>query len=329
MVIMALEEDTPMLETRFIPRLGGTVTRLGLGALPMGPLQRALSVEAGARVVRAAVEGGITFIDTATLYGTYEHLARGLQGWGGAVTLATKTHARADRALAEQHIETALKELNREVIDIMLCHCARHRFTEDEWGPTLEALLAARDRGLIRMVGLSTHSVAGVLDAVGHPEMDVVHPLINLQGMGIIDGGVDEMVAAIREAHRAGMFVYAMKSLAGGNFVPNREEALRFIFGIDEIDAAVVGMVTPQEVEWNLRFAAGRPIPEALARDTSLSSKRLSIVALACEGCGECVEHCENDALSIVDGKACVDYDRCILCGYCAPHCPRLAIRMV
>jgi predicted aldo/keto reductase-like oxidoreductase len=295
----------------------------------MGPLQRTLSVEEGARVVRAAVEGGITFIDTATLYGTYEHIARGLEGWRGPVTLATKTHAKADRALAEQHVETALKELGRDTIDIMLCHCARQRFTEDEWGPTIEALLAAREKGLVRMVGMSTHTVAGVLDAVRHPEMDVIHPLINLKGMGIIDGGVEEMLAAIREAHASGMFVYAMKSLAGGNFVPNREEALRFIFDTPEIDAAVVGMVTPREVEWNLRFAAGRPIPEDLARDTALSTKRLSIVALACEGCGGCVEHCENGALSVVEGKATVYHERCLLCGYCAPHCQRLAIRMV
>jgi aryl-alcohol dehydrogenase-like predicted oxidoreductase len=318
-----------MLQTRFVPQLNRTITRLGLGALPMGPLQRTLTVAEGARVVREAVEGGITFIDTATLYGTYEHIARGLEGWTGPVTLATKTHAKADRSLAEKHIETALRELRRDTIDIMLCHCARNRFSEDEWGPTLEALLAARNQGLIRMVGMSTHRVAGVLDAVGHPEMDVVHPLINIQGMGIIDGGVEDMLAAILAAHTRKMLVYAMKSLAGGNFVPNREAALRFIFATEEIDAVVVGMVTPLEVEWNLRFAAGRPIPADLDRETALSSKRLSIVALACEGCGECVEHCENGALSIVDGKATVDHARCILCGYCAPHCQRLAIRMV
>ena len=318
-----------MLETRYLPRLDRTITRLGLGALPMGPLQRTLSVAEGARVVRAAVEHGITFIDTATLYGTYEHIARGLKGWPGTVTLSTKTHAKTDRALAEKHLETALKELGRDCIDIMLCHCARQRFIEDEWGSTLEALLAARDKGLVRMVGMSTHTVAGVLDAVRHPEMDVIHPLINLKGMGIIDGGVEEMLAAIRQAHAAGMLVYAMKSLAGGNFVPNREEALSFIFGIKAIAAVAVGMVTPLEVEWNLRFAAGRPISAELARDTALSTKRLSIVALACEGCGECVEHCENQALSVVEGKATVDHERCILCGYCAPHCQRLAIRMV
>ncbi|MGB8991728.1 MAG: hypothetical protein WCD80_06700 [Desulfobaccales bacterium] len=45
-----------MLETRYLPKLDRTITRLGLGALPMGPLQRTLSVAAGARVVWAAVE---------------------------------------------------------------------------------------------------------------------------------------------------------------------------------------------------------------------------------------------------------------------------------
>ena len=40
--------------------------------------------------------------------------------------------------------------------------------------------------------------------------------------------------------------------------MPDREEALRFIFDTPEIDAVVVGMVTPLEVEWNVRFAAGR-----------------------------------------------------------------------
>jgi ferredoxin len=82
-------------------------------------------------------------------------------------------------------------------------------------------------------------------------------------------------------------------------------------------------------VDWNLRFASGQLIPDELAEATALSSKRLNIVALACEGCGECVEHCENGALSVVEGKATVDHERCILCGYCAPHCERLAIRMV
>jgi predicted aldo/keto reductase-like oxidoreductase len=245
------------------------------------------------------------------------------------VTIATKTNARQDRNEAQKHIELALHDLGLETIDIMLCHCARTPFTEELWGPTLDALLEAREKGLIRMVGLSSHSIQNVRDAAHNPEIDVIHPLINMKGMGIIDGTADDMLLAIREAHSAGKFIYAMKSLAGGNFVPDREKALRFVFDQNEIDAVAVGMVTPLEVEWNVRFASGLPISEELSVKTSLSSKRLDIVDVVCIGCGECVAHCENQAISLVDNKAKVNHERCILCGYCAPHCERLAIRFV
>ena len=238
-----------MLETRYIPKLGRSVTRLGLGALPMGPLQRKLTPHDGGEVVRAAVANGITFIDTATMYGTYEHIAQGLRGWNGTVTIATKTHAGKDRSMAREHVEKALKGLGRDRIDIMLCHCARSAFTEELWGPSLEALVSAREKGTIGMVGISTHSIQSVRDAARHPEIDVIHPLINIKGMGIIDGTTDQMLEAIGEAHAAGKFIYAMKSLAGGNFVPDREKAFRFVFDRKEIDAVMVGMVTPLEVE--------------------------------------------------------------------------------
>ncbi|HOS95548.1 MAG TPA: aldo/keto reductase [Armatimonadota bacterium] len=317
------------LETRYVPKLGRSVTRLGLGALPMGPLQRGLTVEEGARVVRAAVEGGVSFIDTATAYGTYEHVARGLFGWQGTVTVATKTHARADGAAAREHIEMARRELGRDVIDIMLCHCARSLLTREEWGPTLDALLEAKAKGRISLVGLSSHAVEGVRIAARHPDIDVVHPLINLTGMGIVDGTVDEMIAATAEAHDAGKFVYGMKALAGGNLVPRREEALQYAFGLDVLDTIAVGMVTPDEVEWNLRFAQSMAIPKELSERTAAHSKRLNILTFVCQGCGKCVDACENAALSVVEGKAVVDVEQCILCGYCAPHCPMFAIRMV
>ncbi len=318
-----------MLETRYIPKLGRSVTRLGLGALPMGPLQRTLSPQQGAEVVRSAVESGINFIDTATMYRTYEHIVRGLKGWKGIVTIATKTHAQKDRDIAEKHIAIALKELGRETIDIMLCHCARTPFTEELWGPTLDALVTARQKGLIGMVGISSHTIQSVRDAARHPEIDVIHPLINMKGMGIIDGTADEMLHVIQEAHSAGKFIYAMKSLAGGNFVSEREKAFQFIFDQSAIDAVAVGMVTPLEVEWNVRFASGLSISEELSQKTSLNTKRLNILEIVCIGCGECLAHCDNQALSLMDGKAKVDHELCILCGYCAPHCERLAIRFV
>lgn len=317
------------MQSQFVPQLGREVTRLGLGALPMGPLQKGISPAEGAAVIRRALESGVTFFDTATVYGTYEHLARGLEGWPAeSITVATKTHARDDRALAEQHIELALRALGREPIDIMLCHCARSAFTWETWGPTLEALLAAKERGWIRMVGLSSHSIEGVRVAAAMPEIEVIHPLINVAGLGITDGSASEMLAAIEKAHANGKLLYAMKALGGGNLVSRRREALEFVWNQPSIDILALGMVTPQEVDWNVRWALGQPIPEALEEATAVNTKRISILGFVCTGCGSCVEHCENDALHLVDGKAQVDHDRCILCGYCAPHCPLFAVRV-
>jgi len=48
-----------------------------------------------------------------------------------------------------------------------------------------------------------------------------------------------------------------------------------------------------------------------------------------CVGFGDCVGACKFDALSIVDGLATVDYDKCTGCGACSKACPRNLISMV
>jgi len=48
-----------------------------------------------------------------------------------------------------------------------------------------------------------------------------------------------------------------------------------------------------------------------------------------CVGFGDCVNACKFDALSIVDGLATVDYDKCTGCGACSKACPRNLISMV
>ena len=47
-----------------------------------------------------------------------------------------------------------------------------------------------------------------------------------------------------------------------------------------------------------------------------------------CVGCGECVEHCSQKALSLVDEKAVIDDQRCIGCGECILMCPNAAIEI-
>lgn len=48
-----------------------------------------------------------------------------------------------------------------------------------------------------------------------------------------------------------------------------------------------------------------------------------------CTGCGECLDTCSVEALSLIQGKAAIDVDTCLSCGACVQVCPAGAITTV
>ena len=187
---------------------------LVFGTLPLGPLQTGLTPVEGGRLLRHALERGVNLIDTAELYGTYSHIREALQGYRGEVFIATKTHA-DNAAEARRHVERALRELGVEQLDIVHLHGARLADPFVDRASVFEELLQLREEGKIRKLGLSSHYISAIRRAADHPEIDVVHPLINQDGMGILDGSAEEMAGAIAEGAEAGKGIYAMKALAG------------------------------------------------------------------------------------------------------------------
>lgn len=73
-----------------------------------------------------------------------------------------------------------------------------------------------RSEGKIAHLGLSTHYIGAVKKAAAHDDIEVIHPLINRPGLGILDGTAGQMATAIEDAALAGKGIYAMKALAGG-----------------------------------------------------------------------------------------------------------------
>ncbi len=45
-----------------------------------------------------------------------------------------------------------------------------------------------------------------------------------------------------------------------------------------------------------------------------------------CVGCGKCAKECPNSAISVVDKKAVIDYEKCTCCGTCAVVCSKRAV---
>lgn len=284
---------------------------------------------AGAQVIMRAFDLGVNFIDTSQFYRAYPPIAAALRQYSGRddVVIATKSYAYDTKGMAAA-LEEALRELDREWIDIFLLHEQESMLTIRGHWEAVEYLIKAKERGIVRAIGISTHRVEGVHAAALVPEMDVISPLINYEGIGIIDGTKEDMIEAMEFATACGKGIYAMKPYGGGHLLDTAPEALRFLMDLESVNSIAVGMKSISEVEMNVDLINGKNVPMALLQATRSIPRRLHIDDW-CTGCGTCVAKCPSKALSIENGQAKVDQSICVFCGYCGGHCPEFAIKVI
>jgi len=309
-------------------KTGIRVSELCFGILPLGPVQANISVEEGGELLLEAMQNGVTFFDTAQIYQTYAHLRRALDRYAGETVIASKSTA-ADYAGMEAAVQEALKELNRDYLDIFLLHAARveGNVLEQRSG-AWQCLLDYRRKGYLRAIGVSTHNVDVVKALTEEPEVDVIFPLINKAGLGLMGGTPNEMLEQVNRAAAAGKAVYSMKLLGGGVLMDDLLSALAFGRCQPAFSAHAVGMVRRKELLLNLRIFNGEPVdPAELAQIKQ--GKIWTIQGFLCVHCGRCVETCPSWALELGEDRIPrVDYGKCMLCGYCALACPEFAIRI-
>ncbi len=159
-----------------IRRLGGAggfdITVVGLGCNAFG---RRLDEETSRPVIHAALDAGITFFDTAEIYGdglSEEFIGRALEGRRDEVVLATKfglrkSHVRGkgsgSRANAMVAVDKSLKRLRTDHIDLYQFHMPDPSTPIAE---TLEALNDMVTAGKIRLFGCSNFSPAQMREAI-------------------------------------------------------------------------------------------------------------------------------------------------------------------
>jgi len=306
------------------------VTELCYGTLILGRLQADMKPEEGALAVRRALELGINFIDTAKGYRTYEHTRLGIEGFSDVV-IASKSPV-PDSADMLKDVEDCLKDLGREMIEIFHLHLVRTHDDMKNREGALDTLVRCREKGMIRSIGLTAHGPEGLLCALDYGEIDVVMPIMNKEGLGIIGGTHEEMLDATKKVYATGRGVYAMKPLGGGHLIRDIPGAIDYLRNLNLFHSISVGLKTPEEVEIMTGVFEGSP--EALERAYRMGKERadkkhLLVYEFLCEKCGECVDACAQGAMSIGEKSAVVDPDLCILCGYCAAACPKFAIRVI
>ena len=312
---------------RLLGNTGLRVSRLCFGSLTIGPLQAGLGLDEGASVIEAALDMGVNFIDTAELYRTYDYIRKAIKGRRDKVIISTKCYAYSAEG-AEESLKRALKELDTDYIDIFSLHEQESEHTLRGHREAMEYFIRAKEKGHIRNFGISTHAIAAVKASLTYKEIEVLHPIVNKRGLGIIDGNIAEMLKAVSAAASAGKGIFSMKPLGGGNLLSDSRECFDFVLSNDSLHSIAVGMQSIEEVMNNVMLFEGRPVPEEIS-DKLRNRKRKLHIDSWCTGCGSCSRKCAQKAITIRDGKAIADPEKCVLCGYCSASCPDFCIKVI
>lgn len=310
--------------------LGNTgieVSRLCFGSLTMTPYQANLSIKDGSELIKYAYRKGINFLDTAEIYDNYQYIREALKEIDRReYVIATKCYAYT-YDMAKESLKLALSELKTDYIDIFMLHEQESIHTIRGHWEAIEYFKEAKKKGKIRAIGISTHRIDGVLGATKVDDIEIIHPIVNMQGIGIQDGSIDDMLKAIKKAYDVGKGIYAMKPLGGGHLIKRAEEALNFVRDISYIHSIAIGMQSKDEIDYNISLMESGFASETLMNKIGKKNRRL-IVADYCIGCGRCVSTCKHNGIKLVNGKA-VPNGNCILCSYCARKCPEFCIKVI
>jgi 1-deoxyxylulose-5-phosphate synthase len=223
--------------------------------------------EAFDRLVRHSIDQGVCFMDMADLYGSHPFVKDVLQGLPREkFTLLTKIWPRKERWVtpsggAKGELDRFRKELNVEMIDIVLIHCMQNPKWPEEYAKIRDELSELKQKGVVRAVGVSCHDLGALKVAAEHPWLDVVLARINHRGgnRNAMDGTTEEVSAVLKKARQNGKVVIGMKIFANGGFAKlpeERDASLQYVLSNGLVDAMTIGMLTPEEVDDTLKRIA-------------------------------------------------------------------------
>jgi aryl-alcohol dehydrogenase-like predicted oxidoreductase len=216
------------MEQRTIERLGRTVSVVGLGTWQLGADWGSVNADDAHATLEAAVEAGVTFFDTADVYGDgrSEQFCGELHRRHPELLIATKMGRRVDQ-LAENYNrqnfldwnDRSRANLGVEQLDLVQLHCPPDDVFEDDGVfAALDEMVAA---GRIRAYGVSVETCAQALRAIARPHVASVQIILNCFRLKPLE----EVLPAAREA---GIGIIARVPLASGLLSGRYDEHTEF-----------------------------------------------------------------------------------------------------
>jgi len=313
-------------------RLGKTnleVSQLGFGAVQ---ICRVPETEA-TNLIREAVNSGINLIDTAHAYPDSEDiLGRALKGLRDKVIICTKS-GKTSREDFLDELNTSLKRLNTDYLDIYLFHGTSKSEDLDKLikNGVVEALLEEREKGKVRFIGFSCHNPDIIDRFYEVADFSALMIPVNFVSTEFVDKNYKKLV-------KNDIGIMGMKPLGGGR-IEDARVSLKYINQYEKM-VPVIGMQSIVELEENLELINIKEPLDDRDRQT-IENIRKELGDKFCRGCGYCLP-CQQ-GINITDvnyikvffkqfsfdrvvnperTKVAEQVDQCIECGECIERCP-------
>ena len=237
--------------SRLLGQTGLTVSRIGLGTTKLGrntdvkyPQAFALpSDKQVSELLYTALRVGVNLIDTAPAYGASEaRLGSAMASYRDRLILCTKCgeqysngHSTYDFSAdaITSSLEASLRYLRVDHVDILLLHSDGRDVEILTRTDAVETLRRLKQTGKTRAIGISAKTIDGIGEACR--TLDVI--------MAPFSQTDPTLAGALRQAHRAGLGVLAIKGLSSGYL--EARPAIEFVLRQEFIDALILGTTDP------------------------------------------------------------------------------------
>ena len=339
-------------------KTGDRISEIGLGSayMPEVPLAEAIPA------LRRAYEGGINFYDLAAgdgkafpMYGeAFADVRRDIlyQIHFGADYSGGTYGWSLDLETVRRSVDRQLRELRTDYIDYGFIHCQDERSDWETYrrNGVYGYLLSLKEQGVVRHVGLSSHTPAVIMGIMDEVDIDMlmfsVNPAYDYGEGEFANGGVDERAAVYRRCEAEGVGISVMKPFSGGQLLSAAQspfgkaltpyQCIRYALDKPGVLTVLPGAQSVRQVEELLAYGDQ---PEEALDYTAIASFAPPQAAGKCVYCNHCkpcpmgidvglvnkyydlalagdalaAEHCRSLERNASD---------CIGCGHCDSRCP-------